>query len=182
MLSLCMILISHFYLLANARVYNHHTLVGEDGDLITNVCRGAGDFKANCSIILREDPKVVNANNYFDISKAILELAIRKTSAARNFMKELTKNNDSPAITACIADYEFAIDFFNHSLDELKESPATAVYDAKIVINNPYFCSVQLENAHIVNPSIDALNYQTSLLSVCASQAISYTIPPPRHP
>ncbi|KAL2324649.1 hypothetical protein Fmac_023707 [Flemingia macrophylla] len=176
MLTLCSILISNFCLTANARVHNHHTLVGDHGDLIAKVCKDADPvlFKANCSIILRKEPKVVEAKNYFDISKAILNMAITKTTAASNTFKEFAKNNSSPAIKECIRNYRGAVQSFISSLLELPEDPLTANYDAKVAGDQPEICSHLLSKAHIDNPTLNALNYQTKLLSMEMERSVVF--------
>ncbi|KAL2324648.1 hypothetical protein Fmac_023706 [Flemingia macrophylla] len=169
MLTFYLILISHFSFSANGRVYDDQV------DLIAKVCNDADNqFKADCLILLRKDPKVVVAKNYCDISKAVLELAIIKTTAVTNFIKELAKNNSSPSIKECITDYQNAVASFISSKNELNVDTLAANYDAKVAGDGPDMCSKSLKMARIVNPTVIALNYQTKLLSVCASLATNY--------
>nr|KYP64646.1 hypothetical protein KK1_019249 [Cajanus cajan] len=170
MLTICLIVIFHFSLPANARVHHsHRELVGNDPDLIGQTCKNAEKNEANCTKILRGIPDVVRAKNYFDFSKAILEFSLKEGTAGQNFLKELaTKNNASAIVDCANVHYNEVVGSFWSALGELKEDPETANYDAKVAGDGAVNCQDVLNAAHIVNPDINALNYKMSLLSLIA--------------
>ncbi|KAK7343748.1 hypothetical protein VNO77_12757 [Canavalia gladiata] len=169
MFTLGLILISHSPLAVNAK--------GQYGlglDMRIQVCRQSMPDIINCMSILRSDPKILNAENYLELSQAILELALKKGIEGQNFLKELVQINDVPAIKECAnLHYDGVIGSFRSALKELKEDPDTANSDAKVAGDGPDACDRALASAHIVNPDIAALNRQIKLLSNTAFQAIN---------
>ncbi|XP_020208552.1 uncharacterized protein LOC109793497, partial [Cajanus cajan] len=97
---------------------------------------------------------------------AVLELSLNKGIAGQNFPKELTKKNNASAIANCATiHYDEVVGSFKSALAELKEDPDTANYDAKVAGDGAVSCQQALDDAHIVNPDINALNNQISLLN-----------------
>lgn len=165
-LALCSILISHSLLLANAIAHGHREPRGNSPDLISQICKETLQDQSNCTDILREDPKIVQAKNFFEFSKAVLELALRKGINGQNFFKGLAQKIGAPALVECAnSDYNDVVGSFGSALDELKEDHLSANYDAKVAGDGSKNCERALAIAHIVNPTISTLNYQISLLS-----------------
>nr|KYP50585.1 hypothetical protein KK1_027642 [Cajanus cajan] len=166
MFTLCLILISHSPLLANARVDVQRRLLGNDSDLISQICNKILHDKINCTNILRADPRVLQAKTLYEFSKAVLELALKKGIEGQNLLKELEKKVNSLAIAECAnSHYNVVVGSFKMALIELKQDPQSANYDAKVAGNEAKSCETFLVVSHIVNPVISAFNHQISLLS-----------------
>jgi len=162
---LCLITISHSSLPANA--WAHDLRYGDD--LMNQVCQETLGQKMDCIKLLSGDRKVLEATNIFDFSKAILELALQKGKEGQQFLKKLAQETKAQAIATCANQwYAGVVGSFWSALNELKESPDTANYDAKVAGDGATYCEDSLAKAHIVNPAITALNHQTSLLSLIA--------------
>jgi len=115
---------------------------------------------------LSGDSKVLEATNIFYFSKAILELALQKGQEGQQFLKKLAKETKAEAIAMCADQWhDGVVGSFWSALNELKESPDTANYDAKVAGDGATYCEDSLAKAHIVNPAITALNHQISILS-----------------
>ncbi|CAJ1976913.1 unnamed protein product [Sphenostylis stenocarpa] len=171
-LILCLITISHHPLPANARAHGHRELIGSSENLIKQICKETFEEEINCMSILRADPQIVHATNIFGFSKAILELALKKGEEGQNFLKGLVKTTKSEAIASCANKcYDGVVGSFSSALAELKVSPDTASYDAKVAGDGSVNCETALANAHILNPAISSLNHQIWLLSKIASLA-----------
>ncbi|KAG4919207.1 hypothetical protein JHK82_056647 [Glycine max] len=169
MLTLCLILISYSLLLANAKANGDHCLLGNSQQMIDQICNQTSQNENECLKILKADPKIVQAKDYFEISKAILKLATKKAKEGQHFLKGLAHKTGSAAIALCANQwYPYTVGSFGSALGELKESPDTANYDAKVAGDGPVYCDEAIAKAHIVNPAISALNHKTSLLSFIA--------------
>ncbi|KAK7330016.1 hypothetical protein VNO77_24201 [Canavalia gladiata] len=164
LVTLSLILISHSPLVVNA---------GPGLDMGIQVCRHSMPDIMNCMSILRSDPKILNAESYLELSRAILELGLKKGVEGQNFLKGLVQRNNVPAIKECAnLHYDEVVGSFRSALKELDEDPDTANSDAKVAGDGPNACDRALTSAHIVNPDIAALNHQIKLLSNIAFQAI----------
>ncbi|XP_061345115.1 uncharacterized protein LOC133290972 [Gastrolobium bilobum] len=159
LLTLCLILISHSPLQANAK---GQRVCGQ-------VCKEALEDRAMCMTILRSDPRILRSKNYVQLSKMVLQLALNKGIEGQNFLKQLALTNISPAIEQCANfDYDGVVESFKSALGELEDDPQTANYDAKVAGDGPDTCERGLAAAHIVNPAISALNREILLLSKIA--------------
>lgn len=175
MLTLCLILISYSLLLANAKANGDHCLLGNSQQMIDQICNQTSQNENECLKILKADPKIVQAKDYFEISKAILKLATKKAKEGQHFLKGLAHKTGSAAIALCANQwYPYTVGSLGSALAELKESPDTASYDAKVAGDGPVYCEEAIAKAHIVNRDISAINHQTSLLSFVAFLATNY--------
>jgi len=159
---LCLITISHSSLPANAWAHDHPY----GHDLLKQICNETFKERIHCIRILRGDRKLLQARNIFEFSKAILELALKKGKEGQKFLKKLAKETKAEAIATCANEWHGGVvGSFRSALEELKESPETANYDAAVAADGPAYCETILAKAHIVNPNISALNHQMLLLS-----------------
>ncbi|XP_061345133.1 uncharacterized protein LOC133290989 [Gastrolobium bilobum] len=159
LVTLCLILISHSPLQANAK---GRRVIGQ-------VCKEALEDRAMCMTILRSDPRILHSKNYVQLSNMVLQLALNKGIEGQNFLKQLALTNISPAISQCANfDYDGVVESFKSALGELKDDPQTANYDAKVAGDGTDTCERGLAAAHIVNPAISALNREILLLSKIA--------------
>nr|KYP50586.1 hypothetical protein KK1_027643 [Cajanus cajan] len=128
MITLCLILISHSLLLANARVHDHDRLLGNDPDFISKICNEILHDKINCTKILRADPRVLQA--------AVLKLALKKGIEGKKFLDKILERGSSVALAECrLADYVVAVANLKMALVDLKHDPQSAIHDAKVAAN-----------------------------------------------
>ncbi|KAL5138552.1 hypothetical protein HKD37_10G028702 [Glycine soja] len=170
--TLCLILIiSQSPLPTNARAHGHYMI----GQICKQLTRQ--DDKIKCPIILRANPKILRAKNYLEFSSAVLELGMHKGIEGQKFLKGLVKAKSSPAIAECANFcYDAVVNGFKGAMNELKDDPMTANYDAGVVSDGPATCERALADEHIVDPAISALNNRIMLLSAIASYAIDKLI------
>ncbi|OIW06387.1 hypothetical protein TanjilG_13575 [Lupinus angustifolius] len=144
-------------------------LSASSSSLFEELCmkvKETGSDEGQCLHILNVHPKLGSARNYDELSKNILQLALKKSIDAQNFLKEVIKTNPSAAIRECATiDYDGVVASFRSSLKELKEDSETANYDAKVGGDGPTTCDRALAAEKINNPAIAALNKDILLLS-----------------
>ncbi|CAK8573367.1 unnamed protein product [Lathyrus sativus] len=158
-----LILISQYPFAANAR-----PSVGLHSGLISTVC-SASSNKAQCDDILGSNPHAAHANSFGQLAKAVLQMAYEKASAGQTFLKGLAAATNCPALTQCANfDYDGAVMSFRSSLEELKEDPQTANYDAKVASDGPAQCDRGMVAGHVVNPQVTELNRQITFYSELA--------------
>ncbi|QCE08068.1 uncharacterized protein LOC114192509 [Vigna unguiculata] len=147
---------------------------GEQG-LAEQICMESFEDKEGCMALVKQaDPKIASARSLEDLAQATLEWAVSKSSEAQAFLKELAKMENNPAIVQCANfDYDGVVGSFKSALQELKEDPQTASYDAKAAGDGPDCCDRGLASANINNPAVTALNRQIFLLSNMAFTAVS---------
>jgi len=80
-------------------------LTGNGGHLMKQICKDSQEM--NCISILRAHSEVVEARNHFEFSKAILELALKKTKEGQKFLKELGEKTRSKDIAYCTSQWTF---------------------------------------------------------------------------
>ncbi|XP_027364696.1 uncharacterized protein LOC113871788 [Abrus precatorius] len=157
--TLCLILLSHSPLAANAKSEKSH-----GSDLVGKICKETMQDNARCLELLNEEPRTHEAKNYLELSKVILEFALKKGIEGQNFLKGL--GTASRAISECANfHYNGVVGSFRSSLNEISDDPQTANYDAKVAGDGPDACARGLASEKIVNPDINALNSKISLLS-----------------
>ncbi|KAE9592521.1 hypothetical protein Lal_00028501 [Lupinus albus] len=144
-------------------------LPASSSSLFEQLCikvKETGSDERQCLHILNVHPKLGSAKNYNELSKNILQLALKKSIEAQNFLKEVIKTNPSAALRECATiDYDGVVASFRSSLSELKEDTETANYDAKVGGDGPTTCDRALAAEKINNPAIAALNKDILLLS-----------------
>ncbi|CAL0302995.1 unnamed protein product [Lupinus luteus] len=147
-------------------------LPASGANLFDGLCKKVND-NGHCLQILKADPKLVTAKNYGELSKYILEFALKKSIEGQNFLKGVMKTNpSSAAIKECATfDYDGVVGSLRSALGELKEDSMTANYDAKVSGDGPTTCDRALAAEKISNPAISALNKDIFLLSNLASLA-----------
>ncbi|KAL2316715.1 hypothetical protein Fmac_030591 [Flemingia macrophylla] len=176
-LTLSLILISRFPLPTNARTHAHHRLLADGYDLINQICKEMSENENECTNILGKDPKILCAENFVELSKAILEIALNKGIEGQNFLEELAETTHAPAIVECAnSHYDMVIRSFRNALNELKDGSMAGSYEAKIVSDGSESCERVLAAANTANLLISYLNHQISLLSFAASLAINKVV------
>ncbi|KAI5400121.1 uncharacterized protein LOC127091135 [Lathyrus oleraceus] len=157
-----LILISQYPFAANARS------VGLRSGLIPVVCSASSD-NAQCNSILGSNPQAAQAKSFPQLAKAVLEMAYDKAAAGQSFLKALAAETKSPALIQCANfDYDGVVMSFKSSLDELKEDPQTANYDAKVASDGTAQCDRGMAAGHVVNPEVTTLNSQITFYSELA--------------
>lgn len=144
-----------------------------NADMITDVCKdteqtGFSTYYARCLKYLKGDPKTSSAKDYLELSKFTLELAMKKTLENRNWIKDLLKTKEDPAIKGCVDWYTRIFIWFRSSRSELGYDNLSANYDAKAAGDGADSCQALLDGAGIHNPGITARNNDSSLLSTIA--------------
>ncbi|KAK7277402.1 hypothetical protein RIF29_18554 [Crotalaria pallida] len=154
---LCLVLVSYAALPASGtNLY----------DSLCKEVKTAGSDEARCLQILNADPGFAAAKNYFQLSKRILQLGVKKSIEGQNYLKGVMIKNPSAAIRECATlDYDGVVGSFRSALGELKEDSMTANYDAKVGGDGPTTCDRALAEEKINNPAIAALNKDIYLLS-----------------
>ncbi|XP_061353870.1 uncharacterized protein LOC133298563 [Gastrolobium bilobum] len=137
--------------------------------LCESLCKEAMEDSARCLQILKAEPKIASAKNNVELSKLILQMALKKGTEAQKYLKELMKTNPSPAIKQCATTfYDGVVGSFKSSLGEIKEDGLTANYDAKVAGDGPFTCDTALAAEKINNPTIASINSEIMLLSKIA--------------
>ncbi|AES62322.1 uncharacterized protein [Medicago truncatula] len=167
-LFLGLILISQSPFAANARVLGLGGGGGR-GPLVSLLC-AASSNKVECNKVL-SSPQITQAKNYKQLSKAVIEMALKKAVEGQAFLKGLAQKN--PKLETCAGfAYDGVVGSFKSCLGEITEDPQTASYDCGVVGDGPTQCDRIMADAHIVNPAITALNKQILFLSSLASRAV----------
>ncbi|KAL1295428.1 hypothetical protein HN51_056310 [Arachis hypogaea] len=167
------ILFSLGLILIIANVAQGHVKV--TASLVPKLCEsGLVEERAKCMDILRSNPKIQSAKTFRELSELILELAVNKATEGQKFLQTLAEKDKSPAIQECAGfDYNNAVVQFKGALRDLKEDTSAANYASKLVGDDVSRCHTILARAKIVNPAIDQLNSDISLLSNVAFAATS---------
>ncbi|XP_047152612.1 uncharacterized protein LOC124824247 [Vigna umbellata] len=163
-LAVCLVMVCYSPMAAN----------GEKG-LAEKMCMESLEYKDACLMLLKQaDPKIVNAENVDELAEAILEWAVAKAKDAQAFLKGLAQVDNKKAIVQCANfDYDGVVASFKSALEEYKDDPQTASYDAKVAGDGPAGCDRGLASENINNPAITALNSQISTLSKLAFRIVS---------
>ncbi|RZC26830.1 hypothetical protein D0Y65_005140 [Glycine soja] len=126
-LSFCLILITNSPSLTNAN----------GSDLISQICKASVNQK-ECTDILTAYPRIMHANNFFELAEAILQLSLYKAIEGQKFLRTLMKSENVPAIAQCAnSDYESVITAYKSALSKLKDDPKTAKHYARDAGNGP---------------------------------------------
>nr|KYP50587.1 hypothetical protein KK1_027644 [Cajanus cajan] len=175
MLTLFLILVSHSLSLANARIHDHDSLLGNDSDfIISKICSEILDDNRNCTIILRTDPGVLRAKTFYEFSKAVLKLALKKGIEGKKYFDEILKRGSSVGLAECgLADYVVAIANLKMALMNLNRDPQSTIHEAKVAANEVKSCEGSLIRTRLPIPQISTLNHDISLLSDIAVLAIT---------
>ncbi|KAL5080787.1 hypothetical protein RYX36_009208 [Vicia faba] len=137
--------------------------------LYEEVCKAAAEDSARCLQVLKDQPRIALAKNDMELSKLVVEFALKKGTEAQNYLKEMMKTNPAPAIKDCATThYDGVVGSFRSSLGELKSDTETANYDAKAAGDGAETCDVALAKAKINIPAISALNKEIKLISKIA--------------
>ncbi|KHN38540.1 40S ribosomal protein S4 [Glycine soja] len=133
-LSFCLILITNSPSLTNAN----------GSDLISQICKASVNQK-ECTDILTAYPRIMHANNFFELAEAILQLSLYKAIEGQKFLRTLMKSENVPAIAQCAnSDYESVITAYKSALSKLKDDPKTAKHYARDAGNGPVSCETAL--------------------------------------
>ncbi|KAK7277403.1 hypothetical protein RIF29_18555 [Crotalaria pallida] len=146
---------------------SHAMLAASGINLHEELCKQAGaDDNARCSQILKSE----SAKDYVELSRYVLQIAVKRSIEGQNYLKGVMKTNpSSKAIKECATThYDGVVGSFKSALGELKVDPMTANYDAKVGGDGPTTCNRALAEEKINNPSIAALNSDILLLSKLA--------------
>ncbi|KAE9592512.1 putative pectinesterase inhibitor domain-containing protein [Lupinus albus] len=136
--------------------------------LYASVCEETKD--PACIPLFKDDPKISKANNYFDLSGFILDLAVEKAKEGQNYMREIAKKY--PTIDACANSfYTSTISSFMSAKVELNQDTMTANYDAKVAGDGPRYCVEALAKVKLDNPTINKI---VGLLSLAAFYATNH--------
>ncbi|CAL0303019.1 unnamed protein product [Lupinus luteus] len=68
--------------------------------LYEGVC-GDTQKPTDCLQLLRHDPLITSAKNYFDLSKFILEFGEKKAKEGKKYIWQIAKKHPIPQITLC---------------------------------------------------------------------------------
>ncbi|KAF1897344.1 hypothetical protein Lal_00035047 [Lupinus albus] len=129
--------------------------------LYVGVCRKME--RPNCLSLLKQDPRITSAKNYLDLSRFILEFAVRKAREGKKYMLQIAKKHPTKLITCCAKSYESTITAFLSAKGELVGDARTATYDGRIAGDAPKRCAEAFKEANIENPPI---NKDVTLLSM----------------
>ncbi|KAF1897183.1 hypothetical protein Lal_00034886 [Lupinus albus] len=131
-----------------------HSLIAASGEsLYEGVCKEAQN--PNCLPLLKDDPRITSAKNYFDLATFILEFAEKKAREGKEYMLKIAKEHPTERFKTCANEYEATITSFISAKGELIEDPMTATYDAKVAGDGPEYCAEAFTAANIPNPLIN---------------------------
>ncbi|XP_058776403.1 uncharacterized protein LOC131650721 [Vicia villosa] len=101
-----------------------------------------------CLTLLKSDSRIISATNYDDLSKYILELAVKESNAVQDYMVNLASVYFSDlAITECAQQiYPKIIEAFKRALGEFDKDPQSAKNDIKAAGNGPGDCEKVIQN------------------------------------
>ncbi|KAE9617455.1 hypothetical protein Lal_00034046 [Lupinus albus] len=126
-----------------------------------------------CLQLLKTDPQIPSAKNYFDLSIFIMDFALKKGIEGQNLFTNLGKKNPSQAINQCATIYyNSIITAFEGGKRELKKHPDIARYETTVAGDGSKNCSEAIEAEKISNPSINDINNKMSILSDAAFIAV----------
>ncbi|CAJ1953175.1 unnamed protein product [Sphenostylis stenocarpa] len=152
---------------------SHAPLPSLGKNLHESLCDEVKEDKGRCLEVFKGDPGIAKAKDNFELSKLILEFALKKGIEAQNFLKEVMKTNPSPAIKQCATIiYDGVIESLKNSLGELGGDGQTSSYDVQVASDGPITCDKALSESNITNPSIVAFNRDILLLSNLAFRVI----------
>ena len=156
-----------------SRSHVHHRLLGVGHDLIDQVCNEVTNYYSLCQKALREDPEIVHAKNFTELSVAILKLGLNRGAEGQIFLRGLANEIHVPAIEDCATIYyDAVIRAFKASLGLMKSDLISANYEAKIAGDGTNYCDQALSAVHIHNPKIFYLNRQITMLGFSAYSAM----------
>lgn len=143
-----------------------------------NICKDASlkDTK-QCLKLLKANPQISSAKDYYTICKLFLETAVEKATKAQNYLKILMRKYPSSiAIKKCSTNcYNEMVEFFKGSLNDLIRDPLSANYLAARARDGPVACETVLASEKIVNTSsISTLNHHMKILSLVAYLATNH--------
>lgn len=123
-----------------------------------------------CLILISQSPLPTNARAH---GRDMIGQKLHKGIEGQNFLKGLVKAKSSPAIAECANFcYDAVVNGFKGAMNELKDDPMTANYDAGVVSDGPATCERALADERTVDPAISAVNNHITLLSAVAPYAI----------
>nr|XP_027191356.1 uncharacterized protein LOC113787081 [Cicer arietinum] len=137
------------------------------------VCKNASndDLEQRCLNLFEDNHEITLAKDDLTLCKLFLNMAIHKSSKAKNYLKSLiNKYPSSKVIKKCVTDYYDDLVFsLKSSLSELVKNPLLANYDAVIAGDGPKNCESDLGREKIVNSSsISTINNEMQFLSYVA--------------
>ncbi|OIV89231.1 hypothetical protein TanjilG_24399 [Lupinus angustifolius] len=139
--------------------------------LYEGVCRETQN-PAGCLQLLRHDPQITSAKNYFDLSRFILEFGEKKATEGKEYILQIAKEHPTPQITLCAKNtYGSLPTSFIIARDEMINDPKSATYDALVIGDGPAYCAEAFRKANVENPPI---NKMMTLLSHIAYYAIEH--------
>ncbi|KAK7308487.1 hypothetical protein VNO77_42094 [Canavalia gladiata] len=144
--------------------------------LYQTVCKDVGKDANRCLKLLEAYPEITSAKTNLTLCRHVLEMAIERSTEARNyFIKTMNKNPSSAAIKKCATDFYYVtVKSFKDALSELVSAPDAANYEAKIAGDGPVNCNSALGNEKIVNPSFSKLNNDIDFISFVAFLATNH--------
>ncbi|CAL0302985.1 unnamed protein product [Lupinus luteus] len=138
------------------------------------ICKDDLKETRDCLQLLKTDPQISSATNYFDLSIFIMDFALKKGLEGQNLFINLGKKNSSQAINQCATIYyNSIITAFKGGKRELKEHADIARYETTVAGDGSTNCSRAIEAEKITNPAINDINNKISILCDAAFIAVA---------
>ncbi|OIV89228.1 hypothetical protein TanjilG_24396 [Lupinus angustifolius] len=165
--------VSYFLLTLSMILISQSPMLALGDSLFEIICKDDLKETIVCLQLLKTDPQISSATNYFDLSIFIMDFALKKGIEGQNFFINLGKKNPSQAINQCATIYyNSIITAFKGGKRELKEHADIARYETTVAGDGSKNCSSAIEAEKISNPAIDDINDKMSILSDAAFIAV----------
>ncbi|CAL5207524.1 unnamed protein product [Lathyrus oleraceus] len=140
------------------------------------VCNDAGKDHDRCLKLIQGYPEITSSKDYPTLCKAILSMAVKKSTYAQNEIKTLVgKYPSSTAMKECATvDYFNLVHSFKMIIQDVDEDAKTANYDAFVAADDIEICQTKLDNEHTVDPTINTINNDMKFLCRVAYLATNH--------
>lgn len=158
------ILVASFFLLVSFS-YGEITL----NNLVDSVCNQTINYSM-CSEALNSNPQIRSVQNFEDLAKIALAMAISNANDSLSLINQMITTNTNgtaefEALEYCAFCYEGVVGSFRSALLELDEDIMTANYDVIVAGNEADNCENELVSEKVQLPLVSDRNYQVKLYS-----------------
>ncbi|CAL5185402.1 unnamed protein product [Lathyrus oleraceus] len=144
--------------------------------LYVSLCASTSQDANVCLMLLKSDSRVTSATNYDELSKYILELAVKDSMLAQNYIvNQASIHPSDEAIRQC-AQYFYprAIELFKNALSKFQKDPQGAKNDIQGSGFESGLCVKALQEEGKKDPSIQLRNNQIFVLSEVAFLSVNH--------
>ncbi|CAK8532798.1 unnamed protein product [Lathyrus sativus] len=144
--------------------------------LYETLCASTSQDANVCLMLLKSDSRVTSATNYDDLSKYILELAVKDTMEVQSFMASQfsTRPSDEGIRQCTLSFYPRAIELFKSALSKFAKDPQNAKNDIQGAGYESGLCVKALQEEGRNDASIKERNNQIFVISEVAFLSVNH--------